>query len=204
MTDLELVEKYGKLCGHIAWTFVARGRKHARDGEQINKDFGTEDAEDLASLALIGLIKCPAAHRHEPPYVKRLIVNHIIKGWHKMCRHKNAEQQQPDLGNAFESSNEGALRTSSHYHDFFDMQPGRDGLAGHTQVKYDSRAVLAILPQLPESERIVMELSFGLTPGCEPLGLERIARKLGRTKYWAEIRLNKGISRIREELQISQ
>jgi RNA polymerase sigma factor (sigma-70 family) len=203
MTDLELVEKYGKLCGHIAWTFVARGRKHARDGEQINKDFGTEDAEDLASLALIGLIKCPTSHRHEPPYVKRLIVNHIIKGWHKMCRHKNAEQQTPESRTALDVESQNGINSTT-YHDWFDKQEGRDGLAGHTQVKYDSRAVLAILPTLPESERIVMELSFGLIPGCEPLGLERIARKMGRTKYWAEIRLNKGLSRIREELHISQ
>lgn len=207
MTDIDLVEKYGKFCGFMAWQFVSRGQTAAKRENQLTS-LHTEDAEDLASIAMIGLLKCPAAHRHEPPYVKRLIINHIIKGWHKMNRWKGAEQQAPTGGDEGSIERTAAPSRSFDYtwgsgRDFFDNLPGRDGLAGYTALKYDSAAVLAILPLLPESERLVIELSFGLLPGTEAIGLDRIARKLGRTKYWADIRLQKGLVRVREHLQLS-
>jgi hypothetical protein len=57
----------------------------------------------------------------------------------------------------------------------------------------DFAKIVSILPLLPDPERIVVELNFRLN-GRHPCGLDRIAKKLGRSKYWASVRLDKGSS----------
>src|SRR5437868_1160855 len=135
MSDAELVEKYRRLCGYIARHFVAKG---ANDQEHLNSRLlGPHDAEDMASVALISLVKCPAAHRHEKPYVNRLIVNAIIKEWHKKLRLVAKEQPK-------------GLAANSEDNDFWDRLPGADGLPGRTQIKFDSEKAVNALNCLPD------------------------------------------------------
>lgn len=200
MTDTELVEKYGKLCGHIAWAFVRRSQSAAKFDEQISSALGSEDAEDLAGAALLSLIKCPAAHRHEPPYVKRLIVNAIIKAWRKRLRVIEIERGAPRSLGPFRSigGEQGISHPVSELGDWFDTQPGPDGLAGKTQTAFDYATVVSLLPKIPQAERIVLELSFGI--GCKAFAERQIAKKLGRNRSWVTSRLHRGILRLRESL----
>jgi RNA polymerase sigma factor (sigma-70 family) len=167
ITDEQLVEQYYKLCGHISWSFVRK-----------NDTLGTEDAEDFASAALVGLLKCPQKHRGNKFYIQVLIQNRIITAWRKRLKQLGAEQ---------------------HTGDGFDELPSPREPHIDTHTAFDTAVILKLLPQLPVSERIVIELNFGLN-GCPPCGEERIARKLGRTRHWAQTHLQKGLERMREQI----
>lgn len=54
------------------------------------------------------------------------------------------------------------------------------------------RKIVALVPKLPEAQRVVLELYFGLN-GAKPCGSTRIATKLARTRYWVDARLNAGL-----------
>lgn len=93
LTDEQLVIQYGNFCGYMARLFVRK-----------NKQLSNEDAEDIASFALLRLIQCPRDHRHEPPYVKRLITNSVIKAYQSTVRVREVEVSlehfnAPDPGN---------------------------------------------------------------------------------------------------------
>jgi len=178
----EFVERYRRLAGHIAWTFVRRSHR------EISPVVLTqEDAEDFASCALLKLVKCPPQFRDQKPYVNLLIVNGIITAWRKRLKQLESETN----GKGAEDGE-----------DYFDTIEGRDGVHTSTQTKFDFRTVSNLLPNLPAAERLVIELNFGL--GCPPCGVERIGKKLGRSKSWVELRISKGILRIRESLSSQQ
>lgn len=188
----QFVEKYRNLAGHIAWTFIKRSH---RDVSPIV--LTQEDAEDFASCALLKLVKCPPEYRDQKYFVNRLIVNAIITAWRKRLKQLETERDQDCIRPLL--ANEAARHDSGRRdHDIFDRLPGPDGLHGKTQVKFDSAAVINLLPTIPEVERLVIELNFGL--GCPALAVERIGKKLGRSKSWVELRLSRGILRIREQL----
>lgn len=197
----EFIEKYRRLAGHIAWTFVRRSHK------EISPIVLTqEDAEDFASCALLKLVKCPPQYRDQKFFVNRLIVNAIITAWRKRLKQMETEWDQCMLGSVIHKNggntgshhNGGIEDTREGNSDIFDRLPGPDGLHGKTQVKFDSATAMAFLPNIPQAERLVIELNFGL--GCPPCGVERIGKKLGRSKTWVELRINRGILRIREQL----
>jgi DNA-directed RNA polymerase specialized sigma24 family protein len=141
-------------------------------------------AEDLASAALISLVKCQQQYWNQPYYVKRLIVNAII----------NEQKRQQKIFErelcAF------AMEDGS---DWFDTLPGRDGLAQSTQVKYDTQKMLDALHVLTEGERLVIQFYFGFN-GIQPIKPRGIAIKLARTEFWVERRLASGLNRLRREM----
>lgn len=188
----DFIEQYRRLAGHIAWDFVRRSRS------SVNMVLTEEDAEDFAAIALLKLVKCPPDKRGEKFYVNRLIVNAIINAWHKRLKTMGAESEPNSLWGHLELNEEEATRAG----DIFDCVPGPDGLHGKTQTKFDYAKIANLLPTIPAAERLVIELNFGL--GCPAIGIERVGKKLGRSRYWAEARLKRGISRIREQLTSQQ
>lgn len=186
MTETEFIEKYRRLCGHIAWDFVKRSHR------DVSPIFLTqEDAEDFASCALLKLLRCPEQHRDNKWYVQRIIENAIVTAWRKRLKQLGAEQ---------EANKRSLSLTADEYQgDIFDLLPGPDGLAGKTQTKFDYAKVIALMPKLPDAQRIVLELSFGLN-GCQACSPQRIAKKLGRTEWWAQKTFNAAIKNIQSEL----
>jgi DNA-directed RNA polymerase specialized sigma24 family protein len=100
--------------------------------------------------------------------------------------------------NSFEEFDNGDGLSVDRPIDFFDTLEGRDGVHTSTANKFDFLKVSKFLPSLPQAERLVIELNFGL--GCPPCGVERIGKMLGRSKTWVELRISRGILRIREQL----
>lgn len=82
VSNAELVKDYSKLAGYLSWQFVRR-----------SATLGSEDAEDFASSAIVRLIQCPFQYRDQPAYIKRLILNSIIKDCNKAL--KMAEREVP-------------------------------------------------------------------------------------------------------------
>ena len=198
ISDEQFIEKYRRLCGHIAWDFVKRSH---RDVSPIA--LTQEDAEDFASCALLKLVKFPAKHRGKPYekyYVQRTIENAITTAWRKRLKQLGMEREANERTFGI-----GAEGYGAHEHidkastDIFDRLPGPDGLAGKTQTKFDFATVVALLPNLPNSERVVVELTFGLN-GAEPFTRKRIAKKLGRTEWWTETKLRSAILRMRAQI----
>jgi RNA polymerase sigma factor (sigma-70 family) len=205
ISDEEFIEKYRRLCGHIAWDFVKRSH---RDISPIA--LTQEDAEDFASCALIKLLKCPPKHRgskYEKYYVQRIIENAITTAWRKRLKQMDNERDSYILVRAGVVSSKGGnehANKASHgdfSEDIFDRLPGPDGLAGKTQTKFDYSRIVALVPKLPNSRRIVLELYFGLN-GCQPCSLRRIAKKLGRTEWWAKSKYQHAIREIQKEISI--
>jgi RNA polymerase sigma factor (sigma-70 family) len=209
----QLIEQYHRLCGHIARKFVQRWkRKLEAAGLDLADEFGksgkwetntpqfasvflVQKSQDLASAAIVRLMKCPEKYWNQPYYVKRLIVNAIIdeqKAQQKVFEH---EWQPPEFGS---STRSGAFEA----HDWFDTQPGRDGLAEATRVKFDAAAVQEKFSALSQGERLVIELYFGLnnTPAIKEYA---IASKLGRTREWVDRRLKSGLNVIRREIGVN-
>src|SRR5881628_429207 len=86
MTDVEFVEKYKNLCGHIAQDFVSRSRR-----DNVINSLGQQDAQDFASVAMLRLVKCPIEKRDQKNYVVTLIVNGIITAWRKRLKTREME-----------------------------------------------------------------------------------------------------------------
>lgn len=189
ISNRELAEKYGQYCGYWAQHFLKR--------EKV--PFQQADAEDLASRAHIQLMKCPRQFRNQKNYVTRLIINAVLDGLRRERRIILAHEYQPP-----HMSTRGS--TSAHDShidtDWFDTLEGRDGLAEAVQVSCDGEKVRAVFYGLNSSDRIVLQLAFGLT-GLRPLSCERIGSKLGRTPDWAERRMRNGINQIRERLRLA-
>jgi len=194
MQDAEFIEKYRRLCGHIAWDFVKRSH---RDVSPIA--LTQEDAEDFASCALIKLLKCPAQHRDNKWYVQRVIENAITTAWRKRLKQLGQEREVQTVRGELDIPSPANPWAHSEGGDLLDMLPGPDGLAGKTQIKFDFAKVNSVLPTLPNSERIVVELTFGLN-GAEPFTLKRIAKKLGRTEWWTETKLRMALLRMRAKI----
>jgi RNA polymerase sigma factor (sigma-70 family) len=184
ISDQELFDKYGRLCGYIAQRFIHRIDSN---GERHN-DLQGQDAEEFASAARISLLKMPQKYRTNPYVIQRSITNAIIDAWRKRIKQTRNEWQPPQIA-----------RENSGPEDYFDSLPGRDGLAEHTQVALDIGKALAILPLLSCSERTVIELHFGLND-CQPCTSDRIAKKLGRSERWVSMRLEVGLKHLRERI----
>lgn len=204
LTDTQFMEKYRRLCGHIAWDFVRRSH---RDVSPIT--LTQEDAEDFASCALIKLMayhRSPnwTKHGDNKWYVQRIIENAITTAWRKRlkqmgCESDNHQLLRNHLGIAGHAAHDGVFSLGG---DIFDQVPGPDGLAGKTQTKFDFATIVALIPSLPNAERVVVELTFGLN-GAESFSRKRIAKKLGRTEWWVETKQHSAIQRIREQIQPS-
>jgi RNA polymerase sigma factor (sigma-70 family) len=202
ISNQELVDKYGRLAGFLAWRFVRQNHKALPFKDQDHPLLGTEDAEDLASAALVKLVRCPMEHRHEPGYVKTLITNAIINAWHKRLKTLRAERQAREVWESGEFGPHGGDRQApGEVTTLLERVPDSTDMELNIQSQMDSTLAAGRVTNLPAPERIVIELSFGLN-GCKPVGLDRIAKKLGRSRWWAEVRLKKGIERLREDLQI--
>lgn len=214
LSDTQFIEKYRRLCGHIAWDFIKRSH---RDVSPIK--LTQEDAEDFASCALIKLTayyRSPnwTKHGDNKWYVQRIIENAIVTAWRKRLKQMATEREGTErnlklthLGYEHPSSfNDGGqqfgVTGTSTCVDLFDRLPGPDGLAGKTQTKFDFATVVALIPSLPNAERVVVELTFGLN-GAESFSRKRIAKKLGRTEWWVESKQQAAIQRIREQIQPS-
>lgn len=93
ITDEQLIDKYGKFCGYMAWTFVKRNRAKGSEpfAEQVDPLLGTEDAEDFAATAMMYLIRIRPEKRDQPPYIKRVIISKIINAWRKRIKELKSE-----------------------------------------------------------------------------------------------------------------
>ena len=205
------VEQYRRLCAHIAWRFVFRqkrqfetnaghydesGPKLTRFGHRRGADGKLTDAapllpkretlsaQDLTSAALLRLVKCPARYRDQPAYVRRLIVNAIIDEQKRQQKIFHSEYAAPALPDG---------------EDWFDTQPGRDGLAQATQIKFDALRAIQAMDCLTQGERLVVEFYFGLN-GVQPLKEHAIACKLARTRFWVERRLTAALIKLRTQV----
>jgi len=209
LTDVEFIEKYRRLCGHIAWDFV---RRSFRDVSPIT--LTQEDAEDFASCALLKLVKFPEKHKgtkYEKFYVQRTIENAITTAWRKRLRNLQLELDgtrlkisQPRAGQyprtAFVYKDEDGFGFKGE-DDIFNRMPSADGerLMDQKLRDIDASRYLALIPTLPTAERIVIELTFGLN-GAEAFSRKRIAKKLGRTEWWTESKLKSAILRMRSQI----
>lgn len=203
-TRKAFIEKYYRLCFVIAREFVYGKGQHVKwspSGAVIGNehDRAKTDIEELASAALVSLSKCRnvKAIRYQKGYINRLIRNAIINEakWN-LQYYSSRESQAPEvskskgIGSNDYSVPDGAL-------DWFDTHPGRDGLAGHTQTKFDSQLIIQSFNVLTQAERIVIEYHFGLN-SVEPIGEYAIACKMGRTRYWVQHKLNTGLAKLRQ------
>jgi RNA polymerase sigma factor (sigma-70 family) len=189
------IEQYRRLCGYIARRFIYR------QSRQFEENTGKSDAggntaipkcddlaaQDLASAALLRLVRCPARYRDQPRYVRRIIVNAIIDEF---------KRQQKIFHYEF------AAPATIDGEDWFDTQVGPDGLARATQQKLDAGRAITALSSLTEGERLVVEFYFGLN-GARPLKEHAIASKLARTRWWVERRLTSGLIKLRTQLGAS-
>lgn len=204
------VEQYRRLCGYIARRFVYRQKRQFEENRgKLQSDSGLESrsssgktaangysaalpkcydlaAQDLASAALLRLVRCPERYRDQPKYVRRLIVNAIID---------ESKKQQRLLAREY------AAPSTIDGEDWFDLQPGRDGLAEYTRIKVDGARAKEALSSLTQGERLVVEFYFGLN-GVEPLGEHAIACKLARTRPWVEKRLSSALVKLRTQIAI--
>jgi RNA polymerase sigma factor (sigma-70 family) len=199
------VEQYRRLCAHIAWRFVFRQkRQHEADAgapdpirpsRSSRGPYATVSgpllpktdhlaAQDLTSAALLRLVKCPARYRDQPAYVRRLIVNAIIDEQKRQQKIFHSEYAAPALPDG---------------EDWFDTQPGRDGLAQATQIKFDALRAIQAMDCLTQGERLVVEFYFGLN-GVQPLKEHAIACKLARTRFWVERRLTAALIKLRTQV----
>jgi RNA polymerase sigma factor (sigma-70 family) len=203
-TKEQFIEQYRRLCGHIARSFVAKWRRKLINagGGSVEETYFLRSgfpatrtlqckAEDLAGAALIKLMKCPERYWNQPYYVKRLIVNAIIDEQKVQQKIFQNEWQSPEFSNYSHPVRE--------YHDWFDTQPGRDGLAEATRVKFDGEKITRAMTSLSQAERLVVELYFGLYTD-NPIREYKIAAKLGRDQGWVERRLKSGLNNIRRQL----
>ena len=213
----QFVEQYRRLCGHIARSFVAKRKRQLEEGASGLQPWENHrsgrlpamanmtlkcNAEDLASAALVKLTQCPKEYWNQTGrngrnnYVERVIMNAIIDEFAKQKKVENHEfcpfnvETGPDIGK-YDFSHDAQ--------DFFDTQPGRDGLAQATQMKFDAERVKDCLGSLTEGERLVIQFYFGLN-GLKPLGQRAIADKLARTTFWVEHRMTSGLMKLRKEL----
>lgn len=196
MTDEELIAKYSRYCGYWAKYFMQRENPN-HDVERGSVADRYCDVEDLASDAMLKLIKCPAEHRHEHAYVTKLIIRAIIDGLRKKRSILAREWQPPH----HVGSSGGGQFESQTVTDYFDALPGPDGLAGKTQFKFDLAKAQAYLEYLPLAERLVVELHFGLT-GLRPASERQIGKKLGRTEFWVQRRLSSGLTQLRKSMGV--
>lgn len=193
-TRKAFIEKYYRLCFVIAREFVYGKGQHVKwspSGAVIGNehDRAKTDIEELASAALVSLSKCRnvKAIRYQKGYINRLIRNAIINEakWN-LQYYSSREHQSPQPS-----------ESPSDIADWFDTHPGRDGLAGHTQTKFDSQLIIQSFNVLTQAERIVIEYHFGLN-SVEPIGEYAIACKMGRTRYWVQHKLNTGLAKLRQ------
>jgi RNA polymerase sigma factor (sigma-70 family) len=150
------------------------------------------EAEDLASRALTQLLKCPKARRSEHAYVTRVIINGVLDGL-RIRRKIRANEWQPPHRVRGPASEEV---------EYFDSLPGPDGLAHKTQLAFDSQTALEHLDDLPQAERVVIQLHFGLHSD-KSFTISQISRKLARSERWVESRLATGIRHLREQMLVS-
>jgi RNA polymerase sigma factor (sigma-70 family) len=214
-TREEFIEQYRRLCHHIARNFVLRQQrkleqsfgqtsepKKIQQARRAHKSaplpvkaewayVAPDQSHDLASAAILKLMRCPEKYWNQTGrngknnVVKRVIINAIIDEFDRQQMIFSNEVQSPDPGE-----------------DWFDTLPGRDGLADHTRIKFDSQKAKTALQSLTEGERLVIQFYFGL--GCDPLNPYTIARKFDRTRYWAERRLESGLAKLRKQLNSPQ
>jgi DNA-directed RNA polymerase specialized sigma24 family protein len=171
ISDEQLIAKYGRFCDYMGWQFIKRASMQ-EDSSYLQH----ADKEDFASAARYYLIRIPQKYRDQPFYIKRTIVNAIISARDKRRR---------EFG-----------RETSHDETYFDTLPGRDGLADYVQVNSDCTKLVALIPNLHISERLVVELHYGIN-GCSPCSPEQVARKLGRTRTWVVKRLESAHTNLR-------
>jgi DNA-directed RNA polymerase specialized sigma24 family protein len=198
ITDQELVEKYGRYCGYWARHFLCREIR--REDERANASATQSEAEDLASIALIQLVKCPQRYRGEKKYVTRVIINGVLEGLRTRRKIKQFEWQPPRTVRraGIHSHSLGSLDDGNQT-EYFDSLPGPDGLAGKTQIKFDSSTACRMLESLPIAEKIVLELHFGLT-GLRPASERQISKKLSRPEFWVQRRLQVGLIHMRQKM----
>lgn len=187
-SDEELISKYGRLCGHVAQALVKK-----------SSNLTQEDAQDFASAAMMKLIKCPAHHRHEDPYIRTIINNAIRNVWRKRIGQLNAEATQLDFQ---ETQNRGEF--PAHVHSRCERRLllsklSGDGLPDRTQRKFDAETLAGLINSLPSVERTILQLHFGLS-GCKSISQRQIAKKLGRSRDWVEPRLVRGIQLVRDQV----
>lgn len=201
-TRKAFIEKYYRLCFVIAREFVYGKGQHVKwspSGAVIGNehDRAKTDIEELASAALVSLSKCRnvKAIRYQKGYINRLIRNAIINEakWN-LQYYSSREHQSPEHAI---SGGKGGRFDDRDNMDWFDTHPGRDGLAGHTQTKFDSQLIIQSFNVLTQAERIVIEHHFGLN-SVEPIGEYAIACKMGRTRYWVQHKLNTGLAKLRQ------
>jgi RNA polymerase sigma factor (sigma-70 family) len=217
----DFVEKYRRLCGHIARSFIAKRKRQLEDGgnslqpwgslptsqaknshavyasSQVRAAMATRtlqfNAEDLASAALVKLTQCPQVYWNQTGRNGRN--NYVERVIMNAIIDEFAKQKKVESHELCASEPYG----DPDYHDFFDTLPGRDGLAEATQIKFDAERVKSCLGSLTEGERLVIQFYFGLN-GLKPLGQRAIADKLARTPFWVEHRMTSGLMKLRKEL----
>lgn len=203
-SDEELISKYGRLCGHVAQALVKK-----------SSNLTQEDAQDFASAAMMKLIKCPAHHRHEDPYIRTIINNAIRNVWRKRIGQLNAEcvpivddpssssrrVAQGDKGPGWRAHTLGLNAGPRPPSDlkFIISKLSGDGLPDRTQRKFDAETLAGLINSLPSVERTILQLHFGLS-GCKSISQRQIAKKLGRSRDWVEPRLVRGIQLVREQV----
>jgi RNA polymerase sigma factor (sigma-70 family) len=205
MTQTEFIEKYRRLCGHIARNFIWRRKRqleesNGHDNSELSRR-NDVDAQDLASAALLRLAKVKEQYWDQPHYVKKAIVTAIIDETRKQEKwFKN--EFCPYQGIWITRNRKGTTHGTNDTEDYFDSLPGRDGLATQVQSSHDSATLQEAIQVLTDSERTVITIFFGLN-NLQHKRERAIAQSLGKTKFWVERRLHSGLNRLRKEIGLN-
>ncbi|MBO4217144.1 MAG: RNA polymerase sporulation sigma factor SigE [Clostridia bacterium] len=151
--------------------------------------------EDLVSIGTIGLIKAVNTYRHDrniklATYASRCIENEILMHLRKTQRQKAEISIDEPLSTDWDG-NELLLS---------DVLGGEEGSVGTAMEKEEERSqLLRAVEELPERERVIIKLRFGIPDGPERTQKE-VADLLGISQSYISRLEKRIIDRLRQEI----
>lgn len=135
------------------------------------------EPDDLISIGTIGLIKAVDSFNADKgarfaTYAARCIENEILMTFRALRKEQNTLYMDDPLG----TDSDGNAITVA------DTMRASGDLAAELELRFDSAKLLRALKQLPERERTVAELRFGI--GASPLTQQEIADRLGISRSY--------------------
>ena len=154
------------------------------------------DSDDLVSIGTIGLIKAidsydPSKSAKLSSYASRCIENEILM--YLRSRKKNA--LDISLDETIDSDKDGNALT------LIDILADETDISEQTALKLNSERAAVLLGRLPERERTVVELRYGLN-GEEPLTQKETAQLLGISRSYVSRIEKKAISALSDMFSV--
>lgn len=142
------------------------------------------DVEDLLAIGRVRLLSIPRRHRQNYNYVKVALKNAIISGWRQI----KAKEREIPAGLFREE-------TEEHEKTFSCIDPVHE----NTEMKIMYERLHAAIATLPETERTVVLLMFGINGDRQ--SLKGIARNMKHRNLWVKAHYSTALCRLRIALQ---